>query len=349
MTDQDNEDDIYSSTKVFNNNLKKTREFEEDVEMFNKFVYDNQSRGVFIGKIASYLFYLTKARKLLNKPFLEATREDLLKLIAEINNLKWKNNTRNIFIIALKNLYRIWFDLPSGEYPSIVSWIKKNNRAKNRLLPDLLSNSEIKLIIDSCTNLRDKAFLSILSESGCRIGEIVKLQIKHLAFERLGNGEVCRIYLNGKTGMRRILLIDSANAIKNWLAVHPENLDPESKLWYSPQGELKSYKGFCNILSRAVKRAGINKRVYPHLFRHSRATELAKTLSDNALKSYLGWVGDSKMIETYIHLSSRDVDTELLKSHGIVPSEDERLMDLIQKQDQTIRDLKEQLKMQAVE
>jgi integrase len=57
----------------------------------------------------------------------------------------------------------------------------------------------------------------------------------------------------------------------------------------------------------------LGRRVYPHLLRHSRATHLAKFLTESQLKAYFGWTQDSKMTRIYIHLSGKDVDEAILR------------------------------------
>ena len=69
-------------------------------------------------------------------------------------------------------------------------------------------------------------------------------------------------------------------------------------------------------------RAGIAKRVNPHSFRHARASNLANFLTEAQMKEYLGWVGDSRMASTYVHLSGRNIDNALFKLNGI-KTEDE--------------------------
>ncbi|MCM1985612.1 tyrosine-type recombinase/integrase [Methanococcoides seepicolus] len=77
------------------------------------------------------------------------------------------------------------------------------------------------------------------------------------------------------------------------------------------------YMGCLMILRRLAKSAGINKRIHPHLFRHSRATELANHLTQAQMESHLGWIHGSMMPATYIHLSGVQVDDALLKMHGL--------------------------------
>jgi ribosomal protein L40E len=66
-----------------------------------------------------------------------------------------------------------------------------------------------------------------------------------------------------------------------------------------------------------LKKAGIKKRIFPHLFRHRRATYLANHLTEAQMKEFFGWVQGSDMAEIYVHLSGRDVDNALLKVYGI--------------------------------
>ena len=60
------------------------------------------------------------------------------------------------------------------------------------------------------------------------------------------------------------------------------------------------------------------KPVRPHQFGHSRATELAKILTESQLCEYMGWVQGSKEASTYVHLSGRDTDKAILAMHGLI-------------------------------
>jgi len=71
------------------------------------------------------------------------------------------------------------------------------------------------------------------------------------------------------------------------------------------------------LLKKLGERAGIKKRIHPHLLRHSRATHVAPFLSESVMKAYFGWAMDSKMVKTYVHLSGKDVDNAVLKMYGI--------------------------------
>jgi hypothetical protein len=70
------------------------------------------------------------------------------------------------------------------------------------------------------------------------------------------------------------------------------------------------------VLKKAAERAGISKPTNPHAFRHGRATWAANKLSDQQLKAFFGWTGGSRMAETYVALSGRDLDDAWLQANG---------------------------------
>jgi hypothetical protein len=97
-------------------------------------------------------------------------------------------------------------------------------------------------------------------------------------------------------------------------------MDPEAFLFVSI-GSKNHCKQLCyesvpNMLREVAQKAGVRKRVNPHIFRHSRATFLAKHLTEAQMKEYFGWTQASEMAAVYVHLSGRDVDSALLKLAG---------------------------------
>jgi len=128
--------------------------------------------------------------------------------------------------------------------------------------------------------------------------------------------------VKGKTGQRIIPIVWFANLLRQFIEAHPFKNNPEASLFYYKNREgmfvpLK-YSTFRMRLKRLCERVGITKRIHPHLFRHTRLTELAKELPEQVLKQVAGWVADSQMAKTYVHLSMRDLEDSLLtKVYGI--------------------------------
>jgi len=194
--------------------------------------------------------------------------------------------------------------------------IKCRNPSSNKLPEDLLTREEIDRMLNATLTPRDSAILATLYESGARKGELSSVRLKNVTFDING----CVVTLPaGKTGARRIRLVFASSFLQTWINCHPTKEDPESFLFVSLRSPFPklSNAGLYNQLQRLAERAGVTKRVNPHSWRHMRATELAMVLSDQTLKAYLGWTAGSSQAQTYVHLSGRDIDTAILKIHGI--------------------------------
>lgn len=152
-----------------------------------------------------------------------------------------------------------------------------------------------------------------LFETGCRVGEIGSMQIKHVSFEK----KFAKLTVRGKTGMRKVVVVNSIPYLQSLINHHPQGDDPNAPLWINPKGEFLSYATIRNLLRKATERAKIKKRVHPHLFRHTRATMMASKVPEAVMKQYLGWGQDSKMCGTYIHLNGEATDNAILKMNGI--------------------------------
>jgi integrase len=297
---------------------------EEDRKLILKFDRQCTASGLSAGRKASYLDCLRTASKRLQVPLSKVAKDGVVDFMREISGMNYSESTVKNYKVAFKRFYAWLRGCEPGEYPPEVRWIKTSLKNRNRLPRDsLISRSDLDRMVRAADNLRDKAFLRVLYESGCRIGEILSLRIKHVKFDRYG----AILVVHGKTGDRAVRIIASAPALANWIENHPEGNNPEAPLWISigtkSRGSGITRTGVGQVLRRVVKRAGLRKRIYPHLFRHSRATDLASGLTEGVMKQYFGWTPGSRMPGIYVHLASRDVDRELLKLHGIEVGEAE--------------------------
>jgi len=76
------------------------------------------------------------------------------------------------------------------------------------------------------------------------------------------------------------------------------------------------YDKFYEFLLELKKRAHVNKPCNPHSLRHARLTVLSKSLPEAKVKVFAGWRPDSRMVSTYVHLSGRDLDSDILSMYG---------------------------------
>jgi integrase/ribosomal protein L40E len=292
--------------------------------LLEKFEHALKLNNYSIGRIEKYWCFLRKIHELFGKCFDAVEKKDVEDLIIKIDqNSKWSEWTKNDFKRIVKFFYR-WLKYGNleGDYPDLVKWIKVKMKRNNERTPEqILTKEEIELMASKAVNLRDKALVLILYESGCRVGELLNMKIKDVAFDSYG----CYILVSGKTGWRRIRIIEYSKDLLAWLDSHPFKTNPESYIWINlerpnPQAVIRP-ESINNLLKELAKKANVSKKVHPHAFRHARATHLAKHLTEALMKEHFGWTKDSKMAAVYIHLSGKDLDEALLKIHGIKQEE----------------------------
>ena len=279
------------------------------------------SDNVHAQRIHKYAYTLVKIAKMLGKPFDKANELDIQQLVKKIVTSNFSEWTKHDYKAVLKRFYG-WLN-KTGKTRLDLSWIRLTMKKNQIKLPEeVLTLEEVEKLANAALNYRDKALIMALYESGARAGEFLPLKIKNVEFNDMG----CKITLHGKTGSRKIPLIHSTPLIKAWLENHPGKDDPEAYLWcglgYANKGEMLSHQALKKILVECAQRAGIKKKVYPHLFRHSRATELAKKMTEAEMCQFFGWTLASKMPAVYVHLSGRDLDKAVLKASGLKITEE---------------------------
>ena len=252
----------------------------------------------------------------LNMDFDKVTKKEMEAYIGRLERSDKSNWTKHDYKIAVKKFYA-W--LNGGKESELTDWIKTTLSKKETRMPEeLLIEEEVLKLIDSAKSPRDKALIALMWDVGARIGEIANIKIKNLTFDEYGMS----VLLNGKTGPRRVRAVWSIQYIMSWLEMHPDKKNNNAMLWVNSENKPISYQAVRKQLIRITNRAKIQKRITPHLFRHSRATFLARHLTEAEMNVYFGWVQGSDMAATYVHLSGRDVDKSILKAHGITVEED---------------------------
>lgn len=279
------------------------------------FYVDCLPRGLSKARILKYFCTLQSIAKIFNKSFERATKDDIVDVVRKIEEKDYSDWTKHDFKVIIKIFYR-WLR-KTDDYPDEVKWIRATVRNGNLLPEEILTEDDIKKLVECATSLRDKAFILVLYESGCRVGEVLTLRIRNVQFDDYG----AVLIVSGKTGDRRVRIIVSAPKLGSWIENHPLKENIDAPLWVNlstnNKNENFSYGAAKAMLKDVAKKAGIKKRIYPHLFRHSRATFLANFLTEAQLKQHFGWVQASDMASTYVHLSGRDVDNALLKLQGV--------------------------------
>ena len=177
---------------------------------------------------------------------------------------------------------------------------------RTRHLPEVLTIEEVEQIIDSIPldttkGKRDRAMLELLYSCGLRVTELTTLRLSDLFFGEgyirvMGKGSKQRLVPIGNVARERIMMYMDERKVKD-----SKNKDI---LFLSNRGDKLTRIMVFTIIRQAVERAGIDKTVSPHTFRHSFATHLlAGGASIRQVQEMLGHES-IETTEIYTHLDT---------------------------------------------
>ena len=190
-----------------------------------------------------------------------------------------------------------------------------------RKLPEVLTIEEIDKIIaaiDLSTpeGLRNKAILETIYSCGLRVSELIGLKISHLLLEEgfvrvIGKGDKERITPIGGAAIKHINIY--LEHVRNHLPKIEKN--SEDILFLNRRGKQLTRVMIFTIIKNLTQKAGINKIVSPHTFRHSFATHLVEGGADlRAIQEMLGHESITTT-EIYTHLDNAYLRQAILDFH----------------------------------
>ena len=170
-------------------------------------------------------------------------------------------------------------------------------------LPIILSQEEAARLIESASNLFHRAMLMTLYATGMRRAELCQLKVEDL------DGERMIIHIRqGKGGKDRDVPFDPK--LRETLREYYRWMRPKTYLFPGTENGWRADKPITTKIvwqacREAAQRAGITKRVHPHLLRHSFATHLIENGADLPTVQALLGHADLKATSIYLHLSQR--------------------------------------------
>ena len=197
----------------------------------------------------------------------------------------------NTYNSGLRFLYNIVLDTPINLYK--IPCHKKKHR-----FPQILTKAEVKLLLNSCKNLRDKTIFTTIYSAGLRLNEAANLKVSDIDSE---NMQI--LIRNGKGGKDRFAILSIANLKllreywreyrpTDWLFLNLSNNKSNTHL---------SGRGIQNAFTTKIN-SGITKEITTHTLRHSFATHLLEDgVSIFHIKQLLGHV-DISTTCLYLHI-----------------------------------------------
>ena len=221
---------------------------------------------------------------------------------------------------AVKKLYRWQY---GDDMPKWVSTLKLDTIESTVQPSDLLTQDEVDKILAACRHPRNKAFISVMLDSGMRVGALASTRIKNVEFNQYG----AIIYISKTsrskktTAAKGIPITWSTGYLNQWLSVHPLQDDPEAPLWITLNGAMEplSYKSIRLMIQNIAKDAGIKKRVNPHSFRHKAITSwILDGLNEQEVKHRAGWSkGSMQMLKIYGNFTDDEINNKIFERYGL--------------------------------
>lgn len=242
---------------------------------------------------------------------------DLENFIKWVNELGMTPASQARIISGLRSFYKYCLlEQVSDTDPTLLLEAPK----LKRLLPDILSFEEIESII-ACIDLskpeggRNKAILETMYSCGIRVSELVNLKLSCLYLDVgfikvIGKGDKERLVPIGSDAIKFIQIY--RNNIRNHLAIKKGE---EDFLFLNRRGSRLTRVMIFLMLKALAKKAGINKTISPHTFRHSFATHLVEGGADlRAVQEMLGHASITTT-EIYTHLDREFLRNTLHQYH----------------------------------
>jgi site-specific recombinase XerD len=212
---------------------------------------------------------------------------------------------------------------------SFLSWVRKEGEKVEAKAPlpklsrpviDVLTRAEIQAMEDAADNERDKLIVRLLADTGTRLSEllgvrttdIVENDSRHAFLKIRGKGDKERLVPLAPALARRLRRFaektrQEANSTRIFIALRRRPSSGE----YRPL----TPSGLAQMIRILGQTARIDKRVHPHLFRHSFATHmLRKGTNPLILQQTLGHADLTMITRTYSHLNQDDAYEATLKA-----------------------------------
>ena len=284
--------------------------------------YLQLERSLSDNSVSAYLSDLEKLTQFLldqdmKKSPAEIDLNVLQRFIKWIAELGMTQSSQARIISALRTFYKYCLleDITSVDPTTLLEAPKLR-----RMLPDVLSFEEIEDVmaqIDLSTpeGTRNKAILETMYSCGLRVSEVVNLKLSQLfldvGFVRvIGKGNKERLVPIGSSATKYVTIY--VNTIRNHQTIQ---MGEEDIVFLNRRGKRLTRVMIFLIIKDLVKKAGIQKTISPHTFRHSFATHLVEGGADlRAVQEMLGHESITTT-EIYTHLDREFLRKTLEQFH----------------------------------
>ena len=273
-------------------------------------------------KLKDYRRYMLQFRDVLGKPLDKVTRKDAIRFWALVNHAPHETNTKVMIKRTVKRFLKWRYKDLEMIQPLINQSPVVNKKKINK--NSLLTPEDIEKMLRAAEKLRDKALLILLYESGARPQEIRDLKWKDINWDR----EEVHLYSSKKDDDRDVPLKHAIMHLKRWKqewvlpdVTEEDFIFPSTQLQMQGNQQVYVLKRektistayISQILKRLGRKAGINKKIYSYILRHSRLSEIYKKGVTGILHNkFSGHKEGSRSQGIYVHMDNEDMRESVL-------------------------------------
>ncbi|MEK6534446.1 MAG: site-specific tyrosine recombinase XerD [Thermodesulfobacteriota bacterium] len=226
--------------------------------------------------------------------------EDVIAYLASLHGQGLAANSVNRALAAIRGFYRYLLREKKVDHTPMAHIILAKVWTR---LPDVLSREEMALLLaqpgaETPADIRDSAMLELVYATGIRVSELIGLTVNSINWQvgylvAMGKGEKERIVPVGQTAYERVKRYQEG--------ARPLLLKGrESELLFlNRSGKGLTRQGFWKIVKKYAAKAGLDKAIHPHTFRHSFASHLLEGGAD--LRSVQIMLGHADISTTQIY------------------------------------------------
>lgn len=254
-------------------------------DCYRVYMVAKKIEGMSPESMKTYNFYLTDFFGHINRPFEQVTTNDIRIYLYETQKRTGISNRTLDGKRLVINTFMDWCwkegYIPNNPCASIKP-IKFEEKPR-----EPLSNMELEIVRDACENYRDKAMIELFYSTGCRLSEMVNLKISDIDFTSK------EVHLFGKGSKHRTSYLNAKAEymLKKYFELErPKESISDSVfvIFRKPYNEMHKESIYARI--KAIqKRSGIERSLFPHLLRHTMATDaLNRGMNVAEVKEILG-------------------------------------------------------------
>lgn len=252
--------------------------------------YSYETMKAYCSSFRRYMYSLEDLERINDR-----TRADIEEYLNEIANQRVSYQELNRHISAIK----FYYEKLGGWTRMRLTQILRPKRAKN--LPYIFSVGEVKRLLSVISHPKHKCMLFLAYGCGLRAGEVVSLQIRDIMLDRN------QIFIRGSKGKKdRVVMVPKS--IIPILQLYMQRDRPDH--WLFPgQNRSRPYSrsSLRSVFKKALEKSGLDPRHKLHNLRHSFATHLMESGTQQRLIQKLLGHSSSKTTEIYTHISRGSV------------------------------------------